>query len=154
MPLRSLLLGLYFVVMAMPLFAQPKWEPSFKIALESAKAQQKLVLLNFSGSDWCIPCMLLRKDFFSNSGFLKMADSNIVLVNADFPVRKKNMPVKEIKLQNNMLAEKYNKSGNFPFTVLLNANGELLKIWNGIPTNNVQAFTQEIRKFSKLNKGG
>lgn len=142
------------VVLSLPLCAQPKWQPQFSKALQLATTEKKLILLNFSGSDWCLPCISLKKDYFDDAYFLKMTDSKVILVNADFPVRKKNMPVKEIKLQNNMLAEKYNKDGNFPFTVLLDSTGKVLKIWNGIPANNVQAFTKEILKLHTLNNGG
>ena len=154
MNLNKYILFFALFVTSISLCAQPKWHPQFSEALQLAKTEKKLILLNFSGSDWCLPCISMRKDYFNDANFLKMADSNVILVNADFPVRKKNMPAKELKLQNNILAEKYNRDGNFPFTVLLNSNGEVLKIWNGLPTNNVQAFTKEILKFRMLKNGG
>ena len=135
MNLNKYILSFLFIVINLPVFAQPKWQPQFNTALQLARSQQKLILLNFSGSDWCLPCMVMKKNYFNDANFLKMADSDLLMVNADFPIKKKNKVPKDIKLQNDMLAEKYNRAGNFPFTVLLNFNGEVLKSWNGKPTS-------------------
>ncbi|UPT71140.1 MAG: thioredoxin family protein [Flavobacterium sp. JAD_PAG50586_2] len=71
------------------LFLPTQWEPSFENAKKTAKEKHELILLNFSGSDWCGPCIVTRKDFFESEVFTKMANENLVLVNADFPRKKK-----------------------------------------------------------------
>ncbi len=61
------------------------WQPDFETAKQKAKEKHELILLNFSGSDWCGPCMRMRKEIFENEQFYKMADTTLILVNADFP---------------------------------------------------------------------
>lgn len=128
------------------------WETNFEKAKKSAKEKHELILINFSGSDWCVPCMNMRKDIFESGTFKKMADADLVLVNADFPRKKKNKPAADIVKQNDALAEKYNPEGNFPFTVLLNADGKVLKSWNGKPGGNIETFIAEIEKIYIANK--
>ena len=129
-----------------------QWEPNFENAKKIAKENHKIILLNFSGSDWCAPCILLRKDYLENETFTTMADANLVMVNADFPRKKKNFATPEIIKQSETLAEKYNKDGNFPLTLLLDANGKVLKKWVGKPDVSVEKWTQEIKAVCDANK--
>lgn len=66
-----------------------EWQPSFETAKQIARDKHELIFLNFSGSDWCGPCMRLRNEILDNGVFTKMADSSLVMVNADFPRNKK-----------------------------------------------------------------
>ena len=86
------LLSLAFIALISFSFTAIPWQPDFEKAKQTAKEKHELILLNFSGSDWCGPCMRMRKEIFNNEGFLSMADKNIVMVNADFPRNKKNQP--------------------------------------------------------------
>lgn len=117
-----------------------------------AKRKHELILLNFSGSDWCGPCMRMRKEIFDSDIFSKMADSNLVLMNADFPRNKKNQLDKVTTKQNEMLADKYNPSGNFPFTVLIDPDGKVLKYWEGLPKIDAAAFAQQVKSICDANK--
>jgi thioredoxin-related protein len=123
------------------------WQPDFNKARQEAKANHQLILLNFSGSDWCGPCMMMRKNFFESQVFSEMADSNLVMVNADFPRKKKNQLNKEIADQNDELAEQYNPSGKFPYTILLDENGKVLKAWDGLPEESPEKFTKSIKNI-------
>src|SRR5438045_1399065 len=96
-----------------------EWQHDFKNAQKEAIQKNRLILLNFSGSDWCIPCMRLKKEIFNSEVFNQMAIQQLELVNADFPRLKKNQSDKEQIKRNEELAEKYNPEGKFPFTVLL-----------------------------------
>ncbi|HTL09562.1 MAG TPA: thioredoxin family protein [Chitinophagaceae bacterium] len=127
------------------------WQTNFEKAKESAREQHKLVLLNFSGSDWCGPCIKMRKDIFDSPSFTKMADSLLVLVNADFPRSRKNQLSKELQQQNDQLAEKYNQQGIFPLTVLLDENGKALKTWQGLPKD-AAGFIEEIKSLANARK--
>ncbi len=129
-----------------------QWEPDFENAKKTAKEKHELILLNFSGSDWCAPCILTRRDYFENEAFLRMAKENLVMVNADFPRKKKNQLSAEAIKQNDALAEKYNKEGNFPYTLLLDANGKVLKSWKGKPGVPVEKWTQEIKTICDSHK--
>jgi thiol-disulfide isomerase/thioredoxin len=129
-----------------------QWEPDFENAKKVAKEKNELILLNFSGSDWCGPCILLRRDYLDNTAFLQMADDNLVMVNADFPRKKKNMPTPDQVKKNEALAEKYNKAGNFPYTLILDADGKVLKSWIGKPEVSVEEWTKEIKALCDANK--
>ena len=107
------------------------WGSDLSVAQQAAKDQNKLILLNFSGSDWCGPCIKLKKDVFESIEFQSFAEANLVLVRADFPRLKKNQLAKDQQAKNDALAERYNHDGKFPLTVLLNEQGKVLKEWDG-----------------------
>ena len=128
------------------------WQTNFEAAKQIAKDKHQLILLNFSGSDWCGPCMRMKKEIFENADFTAMADADLVLVNADFPRSKKNQLEKNLVTQNEALAEKYNPEGKFPFTVLLDANGKVLRSWDGLPKENAAAFDMQLKTVCNANK--
>lgn len=131
----------------------PKWEVNFEQAKKTAKEKNELILLNFSGSDWCGPCIRMHQEIFGDATFLKMAEQNLVLVNADFPRNKKNQLPTAIKKQNEALADKYNPSGKFPFTVLITADGKIVKTWDGLPDENAAQFTSTVKQIiANINK--
>lgn len=121
------------------------WHYNLDEAKELAKKENKLILLNFSGSDWCGPCINMRHDFFDNETFKSFADTTLILVNADFPRMKKNQLPAQQQAINNSMADRYNSAGKFPFTVLLDANGNVLKEWDGYPSVKPGAFIQQIQ---------
>ncbi|MFN8250740.1 MAG: thioredoxin family protein [Ferruginibacter sp.] len=123
----------------------PGWEHNLSAAKEQAKKEHKLILLNFSGSDWCIPCMRMHQEIFNTEVFTNYAGENLVCVNADFPRRKKNQLSKEQQQQNDALAEQYNNKGAFPYTVLLNEDGKVLAAWDGFYKDSAAKFIQEIK---------
>jgi thioredoxin-related protein len=129
-----------------------EWQPSFETAKQIARDKHELILLNFSGSDWCGPCMRLRKEILDNGVFTEMADSSLVLVNADFPRNKKNQLSAKATKENEALADKYNPEGKFPFTLLLDANGKIIKSWDGYPDESVQKFTDEVKDICDTHK--
>jgi thioredoxin-related protein len=87
-------------------FVQPTWLTNFEKGKTEAVASNKLIVLNFSGSDWCGPCIRLKKEIFSSDVFANYASEKLVLVNADFPRYKKNaLPKQQVK-ENEALAEK------------------------------------------------
>ena len=94
----------------MGLAGQSQWLTNFEEGQKQANEQHHSILLNFSGSDWCMPCMKMKKDVFETADFKKYADDNLILINADFPRRKTKLP-KEQKAQNDQLAERYNTHG-------------------------------------------
>ena len=143
--MKLLALLLLFVIPA-------QWEPDFENAKKIATEKHELILLNFSGSDWCGPCIVLRKDYIESDTFQNMAKENLVLVNADFPRKKKNqLPEDQVK-RNEALAEKYNKEGQFPLTLLLDANGKVLKTYVGKPEISVEKWTEEIKSICTAHK--
>lgn len=125
-------------------FNTPHWNYNYKQAFEKAKTEHKLVIINFSGSDWCGPCIRLHKDVFASDAFNTIADEYLVLINADFPRAKKNQLSKEQQQLNDALADKYNSKGSFPLTILANSNGEVIKEWDGFPSN-IDDFLEDLK---------
>ncbi len=103
-----------------------KWETSFETAKKRASEEKRNILLVFSGSDWCIPCMKLEKEIWESPDFKKDADSHFILLRADFPKRKANKLSEEQQKENDHLAELYNKQGLFPMVEVLDKNGKVL----------------------------
>jgi len=146
MKLSVLLIALYV------LLTSSEWLTDFNKAQQEAAQNHKVILLNFSGSDWCIPCIRLRKDVFENPAFSVFADSALILANADFPRQKKNKLPEELVKQNDALAEKYNPNGLFPLTLLLTADGKIIKSWEGNPGLKADDFINEIRNACNSGK--
>lgn len=121
------------------------WRTDFQKAKSEAKQQHKYILLKFSGSDWCIPCIKMEKRIFDQAPFQQYAKDKLIMVNADFPRQKKNQPAADVVKSNEMLAETYNKTGHFPYTVLLDADGKVLKTWDGYKDATPEEFVKEIK---------
>lgn len=126
-------------------FSFTEWQPDFATAKKEAIQKHKLILLNFSGSDWCGPCIRMKKEIFQSTVFSFFADSNLVSYNADFPRNKKNQLDKKLVAQNENLADQYNPDGKFPYTVLIDEEGNVVKFWDGLPATDSTAFTQEVK---------
>lgn len=122
------------------------WHTNMQEAKQIAQKEHRHILLNFSGSDWCGPCILLRKEILDNPVFQQMADSSLVLVNADFPRKKKNQPAADQQKLNDQMADQYNPQGQFPLTLLLNADGKVLRRWEGYPSITPKSFSAEIQE--------
>ncbi|MEO1449532.1 MAG: thioredoxin family protein [Bacteroidota bacterium] len=105
---------------------QPDWHTTQSTALEHAQTSGKPILLVFSGSDWCRPCMEMDRSVFQTDAFQAFAQSNLVLLKADFPRRRKNQQAPEAAAEAQTLAQTYNPKGLFPTLVLLDADGQQL----------------------------
>lgn len=116
--LASLTVGV--ASLAAPAFANTLegWSTDLDKALADAKAGKKSVLVEFTGSDWCPPCIAMRKNVFSTKEFVQAASKNFILVELDFPKADK-----ELTEKNKPLAEKYKIEG-FPTVILLNSEGK------------------------------
>ncbi len=125
-------------------FTTTDWLNDFDRAREVAKENNKMILLNFSGSDWCAPCIKMKRDVFDNAEFQTYASGNLVLVRADFPRLKKNQLDAEQKAHNEKLAEKYNPHGKFPLTLLLDAEGKVIAEWDGFKGASPAEFIDQI----------
>ena len=138
---------------AQPLLAQDKiasdastestWLLSLDEAQTAAEASNKSILLVFSGSDWCGPCIKLKKSVLSGDAFQTFANDNVVLLLADFPRRKKNKLSSEQQSLNDALAERFNPEGQFPLTVLLDASGQKLASWSGTFEGDFKVFEEK-----------
>ncbi len=103
--------------------AKIEWLTDFDTAKAQARAQNKTLLINFTGSDWCPPCILLERQVFSQPEFREYATQHLVLLEVDFPRMKELSD--EQKAANEKLAERYEIDG-FPTVVVLDSNGKTL----------------------------
>jgi thioredoxin-related protein len=138
------LLAIYFMLLAS---ASVTWMGDFNAAKTKAANEHKLILVNFSGSDWCGPCIRLRKEILESDAFTNYASDKLVLVRADFPRQKKNQLSKEQVKLNEALADKYNADGKFPYTLLIDENGKVLRAWDGFPNETPEQFIAQINSL-------
>ena len=94
------------------------WSTDLAKAFVKAKAEKKCVLVEFTGSDWCPPCIAMRKNVFSKKEFVTAAAKKYILVELDFPKGDKDLAEK-----NQPLAEKYKIEG-FPTVILFTPEGK------------------------------
>ena len=125
--------------------AESDWQTDLNKAQQEAKSSNKLMLLDFTGSDWCGWCIKLNREVFSKPEFKQYAAKNLVLVELDFPRMKAQAD--SLKKQNEELASKYGIQG-FPTIIVLNGEGKKvgeLGYMEGGPT----AFIAELEKLRK-----
>lgn len=124
------------------------WKTSFTEAKAQAAVESKNILLVFSGSDWCAPCIKLDKTIWQSEEFKSESAQKWVIYKADFPKKKANLLPAELTESNKKLAEQYNKAGNFPLVLLLNSTGKVLGI-SGYKNVSPQKYIQLIHSFEQ-----
>lgn len=97
------------------------WGTNLETALQQAKKENKAVLVNFTGSDWCQWCFKLSDEVFKQKEFEDYAKKKLILVMVDFP--RKIEQTDEIKMYNQQLAQQYGVQG-FPTILLFNSTGQ------------------------------
>lgn len=124
------------------------WETDFAKAQETAKEAGKYMLLDFTGSDWCGWCIRLNKEVFNKKEFKTYADANLVLVELDFPRRKKTS--KELREQNEALMRKYKVRG-FPTIVVLSPDGETAGV-TGYQAGGPEKYVEHVEQIIAAHK--
>ena len=121
-----------------------EWQTDYAKALAKAKAENKRVFLDFTGSDWCGPCIQLNKTVFSTKEFRAYADKNLVFVEVDYPKAKKQSA--ELAKQNEKLATQYGiEEKGYPTLVLLDPAGRVIREmtgYSGETTDNLIAWIE------------
>jgi thioredoxin-related protein len=103
-----------------------QWYSDFDQAKKEAEVEGKYMMLYFSGSDWCKPCIQLSRNILETKTFYEYTRGNFVPVKLDFPKMKKNKLPKDNETRNENLAEKYNPNGVFPLLVFLDNNEKMI----------------------------
>jgi thioredoxin-related protein len=139
---------LFFTLMSLiglqaSLSAGEGWMTDFEAAKAKAAAENKPLLVDFSGSDWCGWCIKLNKEVFSQTAFQEYADDTLVLVELDFP-RSKPQPA-ELKAQNEALARQYGIRG-FPTVLVLSPDGKLIER-TGYQRGGAEAYVAHIQSI-------
>lgn len=103
-----------------PMTTDTVWLTDMEQAKTVAAREGKLILIDFTGSDWCGWCVKLKKEVFTREEFLEGAGKDFVLVEIDFP--KEADQSDEQKEANKALAKRHQVRG-FPTIVLTDASG-------------------------------
>ncbi|TAG08784.1 MAG: thioredoxin family protein [Verrucomicrobia bacterium] len=114
------------------------WITDLEAAKVQAKAENKSILLEFTGSDWCPPCIQMKKNVFSKEAFVEAASKKFILVELDFPKKDK-----EVSKRNEPLAEKY-KIEAFPTVVLVDADGKEFTRFIASEHPTIEAFLKHL----------
>jgi protein disulfide-isomerase len=119
------------------------WQNNLENAIAQAKKENKAVLVNFTGSDWCKWCIKLNNEVFTKDEFEKYAEENLVLVRLDFP---RSIPqTQETKVYNNSLAQQYGVRG-FPTILVFNSDGKLVAK-TGYQPGGAGSYVNHIQSF-------
>jgi protein disulfide-isomerase len=122
-----------------------EWLTDLPKAQAKAKEEKRMVLLDFTGSDWCGWCIKLHNEVFSKPEFAEYAGKNLVLVEVDFP-RKKKLSAEQ-KKANDALQEKYKIEG-YPTIIVLNGEGKKIGELGYMP-GGPKAFIAELEKVKR-----
>src|SRR6516162_10502931 len=77
------------------------WTDSFETATNQAAKEGKDILVDFTGSDWCVWCRRLRSEVFDQPAFVAGVKDRFVLLEADYPTpKKKKLQSASLRAQN------------------------------------------------------
>lgn len=125
------------------------WLTNIEEATQTAADQQKPILMVFSGSDWCKPCILLKKNILESEEFQNYAAEHLILLELDFPASKKNRLSKEQTAHNEQLADQFNPKGQFPYMVLLNDQKTVLDAFTYKKNTEPTTYIEYIKSLNK-----
>ena len=124
------------------------WLTDYDAALQEARDKEKNLLVYFTGSDWCPPCKILKKDLFETEKFKELS-ADYVMLYVDLP-RSRSAISSDQRLHNQKLLSKLNKKGVFPFIAILNENEKILDNLAGYNMNgNTKKHLKLIEKYTK-----
>jgi thiol-disulfide isomerase/thioredoxin len=152
-PQSRIILVLFGIALSAIVFMQPfaldaeETAEPFPDIVKRAEAQNRPILLEFTGSDWCPPCKAMAKTVFETSQFEKFAKENLVFVKLDFPKRRKQSA--DVKRRNEELAQKFNVQA-FPTVILLDSKGNELDRSVGFIGGGASAFIDWVKAKAAL----
>jgi protein disulfide-isomerase len=146
LPSMKTFLAALLLAALMPLQATDLWSTDYEASLKKAAADKRMLLLEFTGSDWCPPCKLQAKEVFDTPGFKEFAEANLVPVKIDFP---RDIPQSdEVRAANRALSEKFGVDG-FPTLVLLDSKGGELARTVGYDRGGIEGFKAWVESYGK-----
>ena len=126
--------------------AESAWLTDLPKAEAQAKAENKIVLMDFTGSDWCGWCIKFKKDVLDTAAFQEYAAKNVVLVELDYPNKKAQTDA--LKKANAALKDQYKIDG-FPTLVVLDKDGKEIGRQEGYAAGGPKAFIEKLEGFKK-----
>jgi len=141
------LLPLFLTAQAPKEVAEHTWQYDLEKALKLAKKKKKNLLIYFTGSDWCSPCKMLKKDFFETQKFTDVS-KNYISLYIDIPRNQDLLSEKQL-LHNKKVVKRYNKKGVFPLLKIINSKGVILDEYSGYAMNGDVRYHQELLEKNK-----
>jgi len=135
-----------FAFTAAAIAGESGWLTDYEAAKKQAKEEGKPILLNFTGTDWCGWCIKIEKEIFSKEEFKAYAKEHLVLMEVDFPEKKKQSD--EVKAQNKALDKEFKIEG-YPTIFLIDAEGKKLSEDIGYRQGGSQAYVEHIKSLLK-----
>jgi protein disulfide-isomerase len=126
--------------------AESTWLTDLPQAQTQAKSENKIVLMDFTGSDWCGWCIKFKKEVLDTAEFQAYAAKNVVLVELDYPNKK--VQSDDLKKANAALKSKYDVHG-YPTLVVLDQNGKEIGRQAGYSKGGPAAFIAKLEEFKK-----
>ncbi len=146
-PLRFFVLAALLCGSSVPAFSQEaKWFTDYAKAQAQAKAENKAILLDFTGSDWCPWCIKMKQETLDKPAFKDYAAKNLVLMEVDFPNSKPQTDA--VKAQNADLKKQF-KARGFPTFILVGADGAVYGTQVGFLEGGPEKFIALLNKFHK-----
>ncbi|HKQ40584.1 MAG TPA: thioredoxin family protein [Verrucomicrobiae bacterium] len=143
--MKKIALGVMFGWLAFQVAAaEGEWMTDLAKAQEKAKTEKKMVLVDFTGSDWCPPCRALHKNVFSSEEFAEFAKKNLVLVEIDFPRKKEQS--EQLKKTNRELAKKHEIDG-YPTVIVFDSEGKQLDKKVGYSGAGAKEYVGQLQKI-------
>lgn len=120
------------------------WLKSIPKAQELSKETKKPIFVEFTGSDWCPPCIMMDKNVFSKEAFLSGAQKDFILVKIDIP---QGDP--ELSAKNEKVLDAYNVMG-VPTVLLLDAEGKEFSRFSASQFNTVDKMLRELERQLRI----
>lgn len=124
--------------------ADSQWLTNYDNAIQTAEKNDRNVLVYFTGSDWCPPCKMLKKDLFESAEFLALAD-HYVLLYIDIPMNRDIISPEQLQ-HNKDLSSKLNKKGSVPLMKILDKKGKELDLYSGYSMNGETSYHLDLLK--------
>ncbi len=124
--------------------AESEWLTDYETALSKANDSNNNLLVYFTGSDWCPPCKMLKKDLFESEAFQALSE-DYVLLYIDIPMNKDLISADQLK-HNKELAARLNKKGSVPVIKILNPKGKELDKYSGYSMNGETQYHLKLLK--------
>lgn len=141
--------ALFMAMVGQVCAAEADWMTDFPKAQSKAKADKKMLLMDFTGSDWCPPCKELHKKVLTSDEFIKYAKDNLVLVMVDFPQTKEL--TQEQQKANEALKDKFSIEG-FPTVIVLSSDGTELSKKVGYGGESAKEFVEKLKAIQEKEK--
>ena len=121
------------------------WRNDLPGTLKQAQAENKLILINFTGSDWCPTCIQFEKDVLSTPTFINYASRKLLLVKIDFP---RHLPQRPELIQTNQALARQFLVDSYPTYMLLTPAGQILGRQSGYLSGGPAALIDQLESFS------